>query len=194
MEKLERTIDFIRELDKMKSILRMTQLIGSEERENDAEHSWHIAVMAMVLEDYADRSLDSSRVIRMLLIHDLVEIYAGDTFAYDKNGYKDKSEREARAADKLYAMLPEGKSRELRGLWDEFEAMESDEAKFANALDRLQPILNNYYNQGGTWRKYKVPRSSILARIEPIKEISSPLYNYTLGLLEESISLGYIED
>ncbi len=194
MVKLEKDIEFIKELDKMKSIERMTSLIGKDKRENDAEHSWHIAVMAMVLEEYVDGDLDLFKVIKMVLVHDLVEIYAGDTFAYDEVGYEDKLERETLAAEKIFGMLSPKKGQELRSYWEEFEAMETREALFANSVDRLQPILNNFYNNGGTWVKYNISREKVLKRIAPIKEVSKDLYAYAEGLVNESVKLGYLEE
>lgn len=194
MDRILKDIGFIKELDKMKSIKRMTSLIGKDEREDDAQHSWHIAVMAMTLSDYSDEDIELSKVIKMLLIHDIVEIYAGDTFAYDEKGYEDKLEREIKSANKIFGMLSKNKEEEFRSLWDEFEEMETKESMFANSLDRMQPILNNFYNQGGTWVKYGVPKSKILKRVEPIKNSSEKLYEYTLELINKSVEMGYIKE
>src|SRR5690554_4376193 len=162
-DKLKKDIQFILELDKMKSILRQTTLIDGSRRENDAEHSWHIAVMAMVLKEYADKKIDICKVIKMLLVHDLVEIYAGDTFCYDVEANKDKKERELKAADRIFGMLEEDKGKELRSLWEEFEEMKTKEAIFAASMDRLQPFFNNYYSGGGTWKKFRVSKGEIYA-------------------------------
>lgn len=194
MENLIRDVDFIVEMDKMKSVLRMTKLIGEEEREDDAQHSWHISIMAMILKEYADKEIDNYRVIKMLLIHDIVEIYAGDTFAYDKKGNEDKIEREEAAADKIFTMLSNGKGKELRQLWEEFEEGNTDEALFANALDRLQPILSNYYNGGGTWKTHDVAITSVYKRVEPIERISEKLWNFTCELLENACKEGKLRD
>ncbi len=191
-KRLLRDMDFIVELDKMKSTLRMTNLIKSDEREDDAQHSWHISVMAMVLEEYADKDIDISKVIKMLLIHDVVEIYAGDTFAYDTEGYKDKLDRETRSADKIFGILESDKAEEFKNLWKEFEEVKTKEALFATAMDRLQPILNNFYNDGGTWVKYKVSKDQVLKRIAPIEKISKDLYEYSLSLLDEAEKLSYL--
>ncbi|NMA49051.1 MAG: HD domain-containing protein, partial [Tissierellia bacterium] len=171
-DRLLKDIEFIVELDKMKSILRQTSLIEEDKREDDAQHSWHIAVMTMVLNEYANEELDDKKVIKMLLIHDIVELYAGDTFCYDEKGNKDKRERELLAADKIFGMLKEEKALEFRALWDEFEEMETPEALFAASMDRLQPMLNNYYNGGGTWKKFGVDKEAIYKRIAPVKESS----------------------
>jgi len=191
-EKLIKDIEFIVELDRMKSILRQTSLIGEDKREDDAQHSWHISVMAMILSEYANEDIDVCKVIKMLLTHDLVELYAGDTFCYDKVGNQDKKQRELAAADKIYGMLDEEKGKELRKLWDEFEEMETPEALFAASMDRLQPMLNNYYNNGGTWRKFNVAQSDIYKRISPVKKSSDELWNFVEYMLEDAFEKGLI--
>jgi len=191
-ERLLRDIEFIVELDKMKSILRQTSLIDNSKRENDAEHSWHISVMAMVLSEYANEDIDICKVIKMLLVHDLVEIYAGDTFCYDKEGNMDKKERELKAADKIFGMLDEDKGKELRGLWDEFEEMKTKEAIFAASMDRLQPFFNNYFSGGGTWKKFHVSKKDIYKRIDPLKKSSKELWEFTQNMIEDAFEKGYI--
>lgn len=193
-ENLFKDMDFIVEIDKMKSTLRKTKLIGKDEFEDDAQHSWHIATMALILKDYADEDVDIDKVIRMLLVHDLVEIYAGDTFGYDKEGYKDKLERETKAAEKLFSMLDEEKGAYLRGLWDEFEEEKTDDALLALSMDRIQPILTNFHNNGGTWVEYGVKASDIRKRVAPIKESSKSLWDYVNKIIDESIKRGYIEE
>lgn len=193
MDKLRQDMEFIVELDKLKTVLRRTSLIGVDQREDDAQHSWHISVMAMVLEEYADKELDINKVIQMLLIHDIVEIYAGDTFAYDKEGYKDKEEREKKAAEEIYGLLSGNKGERFIELWEEFEYFKSDEAYFAAAMDRLQPILNNINDQGGTWAKYDVSKADVLERLRPIESISKGLYAYALGIVEEGVKQGYLQ-
>ncbi len=193
-DRLLKDIEFIVELDKMKSILRQTSLIEEDKREDDAQHSWHIAVMAMVLNEYANEDLDDKKVIKMLLIHDIVELYAGDTFCYDKKGNKDKSERELLAADKIFGMLNKGKALEFRALWDEFEEMKTPEALFAASMDRLQPMLNNYYNDGGTWKKFGVDKDAIYKRISPVKKSSNKLWEFVEHMIEDAYSRGLIEN
>lgn len=193
-DRLLKDIEFIVELDKMKSILRQTSLIEEDKREDDAQHSWHIAVMTMVLNEYANEELDDKKVIKMLLIHDIVELYAGDTFCYDKKGNKDKRERELLAADKIFGMLKEEKALEFRALWDEFEEMETPEALFAASMDRLQPMLNNYYNGGGTWKKFGVDKEAIYKRIAPVKESSDKLWEFVEHMIEDAYSRGLIEN
>ncbi len=192
-KKLFQDIEFIVELDKMKSILRQTSLINEEKREDDAQHSWHISIMAMILEEYADEEVNLLKVIKMLLIHDLVEIYAGDTFCYDKESNGDKRERELAAAEKIFGMLDKEKEKELRSLWDEFEEMETPEALFAVAMDRLQPMLNNYYNNGGTWKKFNVAKADIYKRIGPVKDSSEDLWKYAEYMIEDSFEKGFIK-
>ncbi|NLV76191.1 MAG: HD domain-containing protein [Tissierellia bacterium] len=191
-ERLLKDIEFIVELDKMKTILRQTTLVDKSKRENDAEHSWHISVMAMILSEYANEEIDICKVIKMLLIHDLVEIYAGDTFCYDVEGNKDKNERELKAADKIFGMLDKDKGMELKKLWEEFEQMETKEALFAASMDRLQPFFNNYFSGGGTWKKFDVSKKDIYKRIAPLKESSDVLWDFTKNMIEDAFDRGYI--
>lgn len=193
-QKIITDIEFIVELEKMKSVFRKTKVIGEDRYEDDAQHSWHISTMAMVLEEYADHDVNIDKVIRMLLIHDLVEIYAGDTFGYDTEGYKDKFERETKAADKLFGMIDSEKGSYMRSLWDEFEAEESNDALFALTMDRLQPILSNFYNDGGTWLEHGVKRSAIEKRIAPMKKASMQIWNYANSLLDKAIEQGFVEE
>ncbi|WP_406242479.1 HD family hydrolase [Tissierella carlieri] len=191
-ERLLKDIEFIVELDKMKSILRQTSLINEDRREDDAQHSWHISVMAMILGEYSNEKIDICKVIKMLLTHDLVEIFAGDTFCYDKVGNEDKKERENLAAEKIFGMLEEDKGRELRGLWDEFEDGKTSEALFAASMDRLQPMLSNYYNNGGTWKKFNVAKEDIYKRIAPVKKSSDELWSFVENMIEDAYDKGLI--
>jgi len=191
-EKLLKDIEFIVEMDKLKTIKRKTKLIGLDEEEDDAEHSWHISLMAMILAEYANEKIDLLKVIKMLLIHDLVEIYAGDTFCYDTEGNENKRERELAAAEKLYALLDRQRADELRELWDEFEAMETPESQFANSMDRLQPMLMNCRNNGGTWKKYDVSKTEIYQRIAPVKASSDELWCYVNLMIEDAFQKRFI--
>lgn len=191
-ERLLKDINFIVELDKMKSIYRRTEVINERKNEDDAEHSWHIAIMAMVLHEYSDEEIDLLKTIKMLLVHDLVEIYAGDTFCYDKVSNGDKKDREERAAEKIFGLLAEDKGKEFKALWEEFEAMETPEARFSASMDRLQPMLNNYNNGGGTWKEYSVSKKDIYKRIEPVKYSSKELWEFVLYMLEDAYNKGYI--
>jgi len=191
-EKLLKDMEFIIELDKMKSIFRRTSIIGQDRQEDDAQHSWHISIMAMILAEYTNEKIDLLKAIKMLLIHDLVEIYAGDTFCYDKEGNLSKRDREVAAADKIYGMLDHYKADELRALWEEFEEMKTPEAIFAASMDRLQPMLSNYKNNGGTWKQHDVSKSDIYQRIAPVKESSDELWCYVSYMIEDAFQKGLI--
>ncbi|MBD2079411.1 HD domain-containing protein [Leptolyngbya sp. FACHB-17] len=190
--RLQAQIQFIVEIDKLKHVLRQTILMDKSRRENDAEHSWHLAMMAIVLAEYADPQVDLLRVLKMVLIHDLVEIDAGDTFCYDTIALQDQAEREEKAADRLFGMLPENLGAELRSLWEEFEAKETLDAQFATALDRLQPLLHNYYTEGGTWRKAGVTVEKVRHRMAPVAIGSSVLGEFVENLIQDAIRQGFI--
>ncbi|CAN5330878.1 HD domain-containing protein [soil metagenome] len=184
-ERLKRQLDFIVELDKLKRILRQTLVMDGSRQENSAEHSWHLAVMAVLLHEHAGDAVDVQRVLRMLLIHDVVEIDAGDTFCYDAAASVGKEERERRAAERLFGLLPGEQAQEFRDLWEEFEARETADAQFANALDRLQGLLQNYHNAGGTWRLHGITRDQVLNRMRPIQNASPELWKYVLQVIDE---------
>lgn len=194
-ERFEKQLNFLVEIDKMKSVLRRTILIDKSRRETDAEHSWHFALMAFVLMEYAKDNIDINRVIKMALVHDLVEVYAGDTFAYDKKGYEDKEKRELVAADKIFGMLPDDQGSELRALWDEFEAVQTKESKYANAIDRLQPLINNYKTEGHTWHAYgtSVTSEQVYKRMEPIKTAAPEIWGFIEFVIKDSLEKGYLE-
>jgi putative hydrolase of HD superfamily len=192
MTRLDNQLSFILELDKLKTVIRQTLLTDMSRRENSAEHSWHLATMAVLLEEYAVEPVDLLQAMKMLLVHDVVEIDAGDTFAYDTAGYVDKDEREQKAAGRIFGLLPEEQGRELRSLWEEFEARQSAESKFANALDRLQPLLHNWQTQGGTWRIHQVTRDKVLKRMEPVKIGMPKLYPSVEKIIEEACERGWI--
>ncbi|HUT66850.1 MAG TPA: HD domain-containing protein [Spirochaetota bacterium] len=192
--RLQQQISFIIEIDKMKDILRRTNLINDKRKENDAEHSWHIAIMAALLFEYADAEVDILKVIKMLLIHDLVEIYAGDTYAYDEEGYKYKAKREASAAKRIYSLLPENQALELRSLWEEFEEHKGPESRFAAALDVLQPLLLNYETEGISWKHHSVQSSMVRERTRLIKDGSSSLWEFATNLIEDAVKRGYLAE
>lgn len=191
-ERLDRQLLFTAEIDRMTDILRQTMLISGKRRENDAEHSWHIAVMAMLLTEYATEPVDIGRVVRMCVVHDLVEIGAGDTFAYDDQGNIGKAERERIAADKLFSRLPEDQGSMIRGLWEEFDAMETPDAKYAACVDRLQPFLHNVLTDGHTWRSGKVARTSVEKRISVIREFMPEVYRWMEANIEQAVEKGWL--
>lgn len=191
-EKLLKDIEFIVELEKMKSIFRQTQIIGQDRLEDDAQHSWHISVMAVLLSEYSNEKIDLAKVIKMLLIHDIVEIYAGDTFCYDDEGNKNKYDRESAAADKIFGILDQKKGDELRALWEEFEEMKTPEALFAASMDRFQPMLSNYKNNGGTWKKHDVSKTDVYQRMLPVKQSSDELWCYAHYMIEDAFQKGLI--
>jgi putative hydrolase of HD superfamily len=192
--RLEAQIRSVIEIDKVKHVLRQTDLMDGSRRENDAEHSWHLGVMAMLLVEHAAADVDLARVMRMVLIHDLVEIDAGDTFCYDEEGAKDKAEREQAAADRIFGMLPGDQAAEFRALWDEFEARETADAKFAASLDRLQPLLHNYHTQGAAWRRHGIVRSQVIARNRHIAEGAPALWDYARRLIDDAVARCYLAD
>ncbi len=192
--KLEKQVKFLLEVDKMKNILRQTLKLTDRSREDDAEHSWHFALMAFVLSEYASESVDINRVIKMALVHDLVEIYAGDTYAYDIENNKSKAEREKASADKLFSILPEEQGKEIRNLWEEFDAEQTPDACFAAAIDRLQPMLNNYYTDGQSWKNHKVASASVYKRMEPIRRASEELWQFAASLVDDAVKKEWLID
>jgi len=192
-QRLEQQLAFIVEIDRLKRILRRTSLIDGDRRENSAEHSWHIAVIAMVLAEYTNASINLLHVLKMLLVHDIVEIDAGDTFAYDTVGMLDKEARERSAADRIFGLLPDDQRDEVRGLWEEFDDCTTSEARFANMADRLMPVLQNYHNGGGTWAEAKVDRTAIDRRLRLIGDGSIALWTHVQVLLDDATARGMIQ-
>ncbi|MDY5122508.1 MAG: HD domain-containing protein [Treponema sp.] len=191
-EKINQLLKFTAEVDKMTSISRRTLLINKSRRENDAEHSWHIALMAMLFKDYAPEGCDVSRSVQMCIVHDLVEIYAGDTFAYDVNANKDKEEREQKAADKLFGELSSELGKEFRQLWEEFDTMETPEAKYAAAMDRLQPFLHNTLTDGHTWKEGKPSVENVNKRIAPAFELIPELKDWYDKNIQRAVEKGWL--
>ena len=192
-EKIKKQIEFIITIDEMKNVLRRNLVVDGSRRENDAEHSWHLAVMAMILEEYSADKVDISKVLKIALVHDLVEVYAGDTFAYDVKGNEDKLDREIMAAEKLFGKLKDGQGDEIRTLWDEFEAKETAESKYANAIDRLQPLLLNYLTNGHTWKLGDVHAPQIYKRMDIIRTATPELWHIVEGIISTSIESGLLK-
>ncbi len=193
-DRLARQVQFIIEVDRLKEVARQTVLTRSRRRENDAEHSWHLCLCALVLAEHANvPNLDVLRVLRMVILHDLVEIDAGDTFAYDTAGQADQHQREAIAADRIFGLLPEDQAREFRALWDEFEERKTPEALFAAALDRFQPVLLNSLTEGHTWKKHGVTLPRVLERNSRIADGSSALWEYAARVIAEAVERGHLD-
>jgi putative hydrolase of HD superfamily len=192
LNRLNQQIRFILEVDKLKSVLRQNYIVADDRRENAAEHSWHLALMAMLLIEYANSEMDLGHVLELLLIHDLVEVYAGDTYCYDDIEIQDQAEREGQAAKKLFDLLPTDQSLWLNQHWKEFEEKRSSEAKFAASLDRLLPLLLNYYSEGRSWKEHGITADQVLARNRPIHEGSKHLWSFAQKLIEDAISKGYL--
>jgi putative hydrolase of HD superfamily len=193
LETLIKQIEFIKEIDKLKYILRKTKLINSDRNENDAEHSWHLSVMAIVLAEHSNAPIDILRVVKMLLIHDIVEIDAGDTFIYDAQKSHDNTEEEREAAKRIFGILPGNQAEELLTLWEEFEEQETSDAKFARAMDRLEPLLQNTSNNGGTWNEFGVNYDKVYAKKYAIAHGSATIWEYAEQLLNESVEKGILK-
>jgi len=189
---LREQMQFLIEIDKLKTIQRKTKIMHDARLENDAEHSWHLAMMAIVLQQHANQEVDLLKVLKMLLVHDIVEIDAGDTFAYDTAGAVDKYDREQRAAERIFGLLPDEQANELMALWTEYEERETKEAKFASALDRLQPLIHNHRNEGDTWQRYGIKEQQVLQRNEEIASGSTTLWEYAQTIIADSVERGYL--
>ena len=192
-EQLQKQVDFIHEIDKIKYIQRKTRLFNSDRTENDAEHSWHLAVMALVLSGHSNETIDLLKVIKMLLIHDLVEIDAGDIFLYDTTTSHTNTAAERAAAKRIFGLLPQAQAEELILIWEEFEAGETAESKFARAMDRFEPLLQNRSNQGGTWKEFNVPYDKVIEKKNVIKKGSDFLWNYAKKLIDKSVEEGILK-
>lgn len=192
-ERLQKQLDFILEIDKEKNIFRQTHLSGHGRNENDAEHAWHMAIMAYLLQEYSNEKIDVARVMLMCLIHDVVEIDAGDTYAYDAEGLKTQKAREEAAKERLYSILPEDQKADLVAIFDEFEERKTPEAKFARALDNLQPLLLNHSNDGGDWKNHDVTAEQVYGRQSRTREGSEKLFEVTDQILKENIAKGNLK-
>ena len=193
-ERLKKQIDFVLEIDKEKNILRQTHLTDYRRQENDAEHAWHMAVMIYLLKEYANEGFDVAKAMMMALIHDIVEIDAGDTYAYDTKNIETQKEREEKAAERIFGLLPEEQKQELKGLFEEFEACESSEAKFARVMDNFQPILLNDSNNGEDWKVHKIKKSQVENRQKSSQLGSKDIWEYTSELIERNVKKGNLID
>ena len=192
-ERFEKQLAFILETDKEKSVFRQTHLSGGGRRENDAEHAWHLALMTWLLAEYANRKIDVARTMLMVLTHDLVEIDAGDTYAYDTQGKQTEREREQKAADRLFGLLPEDQGRALREIWEEFEAYETPEARFAHTMDNFQPMLLNHSNQGGDWADHGISRKQVEERNAKTGTGSEEIWEYMKTILDSHVRDGSLK-
>ena len=190
--RFEKQLAFILEADKEKNILRQTHLTGYSRRENDAEHAWHMAMMIYLLKEYSNEEIDVAKAMMMALIHDIVEIDAGDTYAYDTKGLETQAEREQRAAERIYGLLPDDQRDELRALFEEFEACETAEARFAKTMDNFQPLLLNHANGGADWHAHKVTKAKVYGRQQTSSLGSEEIWKYTEERIEENVNKGNI--
>jgi len=191
-ERFDRQIRFILEIDKLKTILRRTYLMNVDRAENTAEHSWHLAIMAILLAEHANEPVDVARVVKMVLVHDIVEIDAGDTYFYDAAAGLDKSERERAGADRIFGLLPTDQGMEMRALWDEFEDGTTADARFALALDRFIPQLHNYYTEGRSWAEHGITADRVLERNACIADGSARLWECARALLDDAVAKGFL--
>jgi putative hydrolase of HD superfamily len=192
-ERLARQIQFVLEVDGLKNIFRQSPVLGQSRKENDAEHSWHLAMMAVILAEHAEAPIDPLRVIKMLLIHDIPEIDAGDAFIYDDEAVAARHQHEQRAAERLFGLLPADMAAEMLALWQEFEAGETADARFAYALDRLQPVLLNAHSEGSSWREHGITADRVLARNRPISRASADLWALAQQVIAEAVARGHLE-
>jgi putative hydrolase of HD superfamily len=194
LQRLSRQIEFLVEIDRLKSIVRQTLLVDGSRQEDSAEHSWHLALLAMVLAEHAKEPVDLFRVLKMILVHDIVEIDAGDTYCYDEEGNRGKAERENSAAERIFSLLPEDQALEFRSLWEEFESRQTKDAIFAAALDRLQPLLNNFRSGGIMWRKHGIRKKQVYIKNSPMGDGSPVLWDFAERMIKDAIAKGWITE
>ena len=194
--RLDTLLKFTAEIDKMTQVLRRNLLVDGSRRENDAEHSWHISVMALLFKEFAVEEVNPLHSVEMLLVHDLVEIYAGDTFAYDVNGYKTKAEREKRAADKLFSMLDDDQKEYIRSLWEEFDSRRSPDARYADCLDKLQPFLHNTLTEGHTWKAKDIRtiRAQVEQRMSVLKDFMPEIHRWAASCMDYAVANGWLKE
>ena len=194
-QRLQQQLNFLMEIDQLKQVERQTAITGGSRRENTAEHSWHLAMYALVLQEWSNVDVDIAHVLALCLVHDIVEIDAGDTFAYDTTGYADKEAREQKAADRLFGLLPDDQRDRLRSLWDEYEDQETPASQFANAVDRMQPaMLNHHAGDESPWKRHGVSYPQALKRLSPIGDGSTTLWQHTQTLINEARSRGHLTE
>lgn len=193
-DRLARQLRFVVEIDRLKTVLRQTLLTDASRQENSAEHSWHLALMAALLAEHAGAPVDVTRTMTMVLVHDVVEIDAGDAFCYDAAANVGREERERRAAERIFGLLPAEQAAELHALWAEFEAGETADARFAVALDRLQPLLQNIHSGGGSWRAHGIARAQVLRRMDPIRTGAPALWPQVLAVVEQAVAAGHLRE
>jgi putative hydrolase of HD superfamily len=192
-DRLLKQVAFIKEIDKLKYIQRKTKLFDSDRRENDAEHSWHLAMMTIILAEHSNKPVDVLKVLKMVLIHDIVEIDAGDTFIYDTTKSHSNTDEELIAAKRIFGILPALQAKEFIAIWEEFEAGITEEARFARAMDRFEPLLQNASNKGGTWAEFNVPFQKVYEKKKAINDGSSVIWDYAEDLLNESVAKGILK-
>jgi putative hydrolase of HD superfamily len=192
-DRLARQLQFILEIDKLKGILRRSYLLDQSRYENSAEHCWHLAIMAMLLAEHANEPVVLSRVIEMVLVHDIVELDAGDVYIYDEAGAAGKAEREKQAADRIFGMLPQDQTQWLQERWEEFEAASTPEARFAAALDRMMPLIHNYYTRGKSWQEHGITSDRVMARNSHIQQGSQLLWQEAKRLIDDAVAQGFLK-
>ena len=190
--RLQQQITFILEIDKLKSVLRQTYITIDERHENSAEHSWHLATMALILIDHADEKIDLCHVLKLLLVHDIIEIDAGDTYCYDELETKDQSVREHQAAERIFSLLPEDQANSMCDLWLEFESRNTPEAKFAVALDCLMPLLHNLHTEGKSWQEHNITMDQVITRNRAISDGSAQLWQFAQSIIKQAVTKGYL--
>ena len=194
-QRLQQQLNFLMEIDQLKQVERQTAITDGSRRENTAEHSWHLAMYALVLQEWSNVDVDIAHVLALCLVHDIVEIDAGDTFAYDTTGYADKEAREQKAADRLFGLLPDDQRDRLRSLWDEYEAQVTPASQFANAVDRMQPaMLNHHAGDESPWKRHGVSYPQAVKRLSPIGDGSTTLWQHTQTLINEARSRGHLTE
>ena len=191
INRLQEQLQFLQEIDKLKAVLRKSQIGDCSRLENSAEHSWHVAIMALVLSEYANERIDILKTVKMLLIHDIVEIDTGDTSLYS-SARASQAEKEKKAAERIFGILPDDSRSELLDLWVEFEGKKTPESKFAAAVDRLEPLLRNYYSEGYTWKKFNITAKKVIAANQHIRDGSEHLWEFATELIGRSVEKGYL--